>query len=234
MNRKIVIGIVAVAILAIAILGMWLNFCDKQSLKWEIQDENAYDGFSWLSNNTKEGETVLAWWDYADGIEKIGHREVVIREASREIKETISGMHEYPWSWIEYELWYPFESEDKVRDVANFFIAENSNESIRIARKYGADYVLVVYPHDIWKFGAIVIASGKKPSDYVTGGFTSNEKWLMEVENRTVIKKETVGIKMIYGDEVDGFEKVFDNTEDNVETSDFFFRAAIRIYKLKE
>jgi len=233
MNRKIVIGIVAVAILAIAILGMWLNFCDKQSLKWVIQDENAYDGFSWLSNNTKEGETVLAWWDYADGIEKIGHREVVIREASREIKETISGMHEYPWSWIEYELWYPFESEDKVRDVANFFITENSNESISIARKYSADYVLVVYPHDIWKFGAIVMGSGNKPRDYVTGNFTSNERWLMEVENRTVIKKETVGIKMIYGDEVDGFEKVFDNTEYNVETSEIF-RAAIRIYKLKE
>ena len=93
MKRKIVIGIVAVAILAIAIIGMWQEFCDIQSLKWEIQDENAYDGFSWLSNNTKEGETVLAWWDYADGIEKIGHREVVIREASRDIKETIGGMH---------------------------------------------------------------------------------------------------------------------------------------------
>jgi len=93
----------------------------------------------------------------------------------------------------------------------------------------------VVYPQDIWKFGAIVMASGRNPTDYVTGGFTSNERWLMEVENRTVIKKETVGIKMIYGDEVDGFEKVFDNTEGNdVETSEIFRAAIIRIYKLKE
>ena len=45
------------------------------------------------------------------------------------------------------ELWYPYESEDKVRDVANFFIAENPNESMSIARNYGADYVLVVYPY---------------------------------------------------------------------------------------
>ena len=230
MNRKIVIGIVAVAILAIAIIGMQLEFCT--TTKVEIIDENAYDGFSWLSNNTKEGETVLAWWYYSGAIEQIGHREVVIRAAPRGV--AIWGRCIYPPSWIRHELWYTVESEDKVRDVANFFIAENSNESISIARKYGADYVLVVYPQDIWKFGAIVMGSGRNPTDYVTGGFTSNERWLMAVENRTVITKETVGIKMIYGDEVDGFEKVFDNTEDNVETSEFFFRAAIRIYKLKE
>ena len=215
MNRKIIIEIVAVAILAIAIIGMWLEFCDMQSLKWEIQDENAYEGFSWLSNNTKEGETVLAWWDYADGIEKIGHRKVVIREASRNIKETIAGRQKYPWNWIEYELWYPYESEDKVRDVANFFIAENSNESIRIARKYGADYVLVVYPHDIRKFGAIVMASGKNPDDYVTGNLT-----IERIERREVVKNETVGMKIIYGNNVEGFEKVFDNER-------------MRIYKLK-
>ena len=185
---------------------MMLDFCDIQSLKWEIQDEKAYDDFSWRSNNTKEGETVLAWRDYADGIEKIGHRKVVIREASRNIKKVIAGMHEHPWRRIEYVLWYPFKSEDKVRDVANFFIAQNSTESIRIARKYGADHVLMVYPHDIGGFGAIVMGSRRNPTDYVTG--TSEERWLMEVENRTIIKKETVGITMIYGDEVDGFERV--------------------------
>jgi len=217
MKLKIVIGIVAiaVAIMAIALTWMWLDFCDMQSLKWEIQDEKLYEGFSWLSNNTKEGETVLAWWDYADGIEKIGRRKVVIREASRNIKETIAGRQKYPWSWIEYELWYPYESEDKVRDVANFFIAENSNESMRIARKYGADYVLVAYPYDIWKFPCIVLASGKEPDDYITGNFT-----IESIERREVVKKETVGIKMIYGDNVEGFEKVFDNRK-------------MRIYKLK-
>jgi len=217
MKRKIAIGIVAiaVAIMAIALTGMWLDFCDMQSLKWEIQDEKLYEGFSWLSNNTKEGETVLAWWDYADGIEKIGRRKVVIREASRNIKETIAGRQKYPWSWIEYELWYPYESEDKVRDVANFFIAENSNESMRIARKYGVDYALVVYPYDIWKFPCIVLASGNEPDDYITGNFT-----IESIERREVVKKETVGIKMIYGDNVEGFEKVFDNRK-------------MRIYKLK-
>ena len=114
-------------------------------------------------------------------------------------------------------MWYPYESEDKVRDVANFFIAENSNESMSIARKYGADYALVVYPYDIWKFPAIVLASGKEPDDYITGNLT-----IESIERREVVKKETVGIKikMIYGDNVGGFEKVFDNRK-------------MRIYKLK-
>lgn len=133
-----------------------------------------------------------------------------------------------PWRENEYELWYPFESEDKVRDVADFFVTENEMESIEIARKYNANYVVVLYPWDVYKFRAIVLASGKNLDDYIAGNFSFEE-----IENRTVIKKETVGIKMIYGDEVDGFEKVFDNTEDNVETSEIF-RAAIRIYKLKE
>ena len=112
-------------------------------------------------------------------------------------------------------MWYPYESEDKVRDVANFFIAENSNESMSIARKYGADYALVVYPYDIWKFPAIVLAFGKESGDYITGNFT-----IESIERREVVKKETVGIKMIYGDNVEGFEKVFDNRK-------------MRIYKLK-
>ncbi len=214
MKREIIIGIVSVTIIAIAITGMWLDFRDMQALKWEIQDEKLYEGFSWLANNTKEGETVLAWWDYADGIEKIGHRAVVIREASRNIKETIAGRHRYPWSWIEYELWYPYESEEKVRDVASFFVAENSTESMRIARKYGADYVLVVYPEDTWKFGVIALASGENPDDYVTGNFTMDR-----IARREIVKRETIGMEMIYGDDVEGFEKVFDNER-------------MRIYKL--
>ena len=219
MKLKIVIGIVAVAvaIVAMALIGMWLDFCNLEAVKWHIGGPKGEEGYEWLTNNTEGNATVLAWWDYADGIQAISHRKVVIKEASENIKETIAPYNSpgRPWRKIEYELWYPFESEDKVRDVANFFIAENSNESIRIARNYGANYVLVVYPDDIWKFPAIVLASGKEPDDYITGNFT-----IESIERREVVKKETVGIKMIYGDNVEGFEKVFDNRK-------------MRIYKLK-
>jgi hypothetical protein len=206
MKRKIIVGIAAVILLAVALAGMWLDFCDKQSLKWELEDEKLYEGFAWLSTNTEDGETVLAWWDYADGVEQIGQRNVVIREASRDLKGTIAGRQQYPWSWIEYELWYPYESEDRVRDVANFFIAETSTESLSIARKYGADYALVVYPYDTWKFPVIVLAAGKNPDEYVTGNFS-----IEQMESRAIVKKDTIGMNLIYGDEVEGFEKVFDN-----------------------
>ena len=38
MKRKIVIGIVAVAvaIVAIALIGMWLDFCNLEAVKWHI------------------------------------------------------------------------------------------------------------------------------------------------------------------------------------------------------
>lgn len=173
------------------------------------------EGYKWLANNTEGDATVLAWWDYADAVEEVSHRKVVIKEASRDIKDTIESMHRHPWSWIKYALWYPFESKEKVRDVATFFSTENELESIEIARKYNADYVAVLYPEDVYKFRAIAFASGKNPEDYVGGDFTTEE-----IENRTVIKKETVGMKMIYGDEVEGFEKVFDNE-------------GMRIYSLK-
>ncbi len=102
----------------------------------------------------------------------------------------------------------------KEAPIANFLVAEKETESIEIARTYQADYVLVAYPSDVCKFGIIALAAGKNPKDYVTGNFT-----IERLAKREVIKKETVGIKMIYGEEIEGFEKVFDNKR-------------IRIYKL--
>lgn len=98
--------------------------------------------------------------------------------------------------------------------VANFLIAEKETEAIEIARKYKADYVLVAYPSDVREFGIIALAAGKNSDDYITSNIT-----IERIARRDVIKKETVGLKMIYGEEIDGFEKVFDNKR-------------IRIYKL--
>ena len=186
-----------------------------QSLKRHISESEVVEGYKWLANNTEGDATVLAWWDYAKGIQTLSHRKVVIKGASRDIKDTIEGMHRHPWTCIKYNLWYPFESEEKVKDVANFFVAENETEAIEVVRKYNANYVLVLYPWDIHKCSVIALASGKNPDDYIIGKLS-----LEKIENKTVIKKETIGIKMIYGDEVDGFEKVFDNER-------------MRIYNLK-
>lgn len=193
----------------------WADFTNMQSLKRHISESVVVEGYKWLANNTEGDATVLAWWDYANGIQTLGHRKAVIKGASRDIKDTIEGMHRHPWTWIKYNLWYPFESEEKVKDVANFFVTENETEAIEVVRNYNANYVLVLYPGDIYKCSVIALASGKNPDDYIIGKLS-----LEEIEDKTVVKKETIGIKMIYGDEVEGFEKVFDNER-------------VRIYRLK-
>jgi len=225
MARRIIIWLaIAVVVVFLAFFGMWLDFNESQHaiINWLINDQELKEGFLWIAENTASDARVLVWWDYADGVVEIGHRDVVIREASREIKWTIAGMHKYPWSWIAYELWYPFESEEKVRDVGRFFIAENSSAAIDIARKYGADYVFVVYPDDVMKFYAIVMATGKQPSEYLgETEATTREEMVKVVEQRAIIKKETIGMRLIYGDKTEGFEKVFDNER-------------VRIYKIIE
>ena len=102
----------------------------------------------------------------------------------------------------------------KEEPIANFFIAEDEVESVEIARNCNADYVLVAYPSDVYKFGIIASVAGKNPRDYITPNVTYEK-----IERRSVVKKATVGMKMIYGEEIEGFEKVFDNKR-------------IRIYKV--
>ncbi len=195
--------------------GTQIELNNLHPFKPHISESGVEEGYKWLANNTEVDATVLAWWDYAGNIEKQSHRNVVITSASRNIRDTIESRHKHSWSWIKYALWYPFESGDKVKEVANFFAAESEMDAIEIAREYNAKYVLVNYPGDVYKFKAMVLAAGKNPDDYIATKVTPQE-----IENRTFIKRETFGIKMFYGDEVEGFEKVFDNR-------------MMRIYKLR-
>jgi asparagine N-glycosylation enzyme membrane subunit Stt3 len=186
--------------------GTRIEFNNLRSLKRHISESKVAEGYKWLANNTEGDATILAWWDYAANIQTLSHRNVVIKGASRNIKDTIESIHKHSWSWIKYALWYPFESEKRVKEVANFFVAENELEAMEIAREYNANYVLAQYPWDVYKFKAMVVAAGKNPDDYIASTVSPQE-----IENRTIIKRDTVGMKMIYGDEVEGFEKVFDN-----------------------
>lgn len=211
-------GIAAIILVFVAALaGMRLEFDSMQSLDWLMNDPKAVEGYQWLANNTERDATVLAWWDYADGIEKIGHRRVVIAEASRRIKNTVAGYAEpgKPWHKIEYALWYPFESDEKVRDVAGFFISENATSAKEIARKYGANYVLVM-SDDMGKYYPMVMTAGGNFSDYMRMP-ANRSSGISDI--RSYLKKETVFTRMVNGDNIDGFSKAFDNGQ-------------MRIYKL--
>ncbi|KUK69130.1 MAG: Uncharacterized protein XD88_1521 [Methanocalculus sp. 52_23] len=212
-------AIILVLVLASALVGMRLDFADHRSQDWLffVNDSKGVEGYQWLADNTESDATVLAWWDYADGIEKIGHRGVVINEASWRIKNTIAGYTDprKPWHKIEYALWYPFESDEKVKDVAHFFVSDNATSAKEIAQKYGADYVLVT-SDDIHKYYAVVIAAEENVSDYIaipnniSSGISDMGPYL---------KKQTILTSMANGDDIEGFSKEFDN-------------GRMRIYKL--
>jgi len=203
-------GIAAIILVFVAALvGMRLEFDGLQSLDWFMSDSKAVEGYQWLANNTESEAKVLAWWDYADGIRKIGQREVVINEASRKIANTIGGYTDpgKPWHKIEYALWYPFEPEEKVRDVAGFFLSENVTSAKEIARKYKANYVLAM-SDDLGKYFAVVMAAGGNFSDYMSMP-TNRSSGSSDI--RTNLKKETIFTRMVNGDDIEGFSKAFDN-----------------------
>ncbi len=198
-----------VLVVAAALVGMYMEFSGMQSSDWLLKDPKAVEGYQWLANNSEKNAVVLAWWDYADGIEKIGERGVVIKEASSEIKNTIAGYADAtkPWHKIEYALWYPYESDEKVKDVADFFVSENATSSRQIAAKYGATYSLVM-SEDLGKYYPVLMAAGKHFSDYVR---IPKDPMARKFDIESNLKKETVYTKMVNGDSIDGFIKEFDN-----------------------
>ncbi|NMB86212.1 MAG: hypothetical protein GYA29_08225 [Methanothrix sp.] len=211
-------GMVAVVLVALAALaGMRLEFDSMQSPEWLFRDSKAVEGYQWLANSTENDAVVLAWWDYADGIEMIGHRGVVIREASQKIKNTIGGYQDpgKPWHKLEYALWYPYEPNEKVRDVAAFFISENATSAKEISRRFGADYALVM-SGDLGKYFAVLLAAEKNFSDYV---MAPKNPGAGKFDIRSNLKLETIYTKMVNGKSIEGFTKEFDNGQ-------------IRIYKI--
>ena len=203
-------GLAAVALVVVAALvGMRLEFDSMQSLDWVLKDSKVVEGYQWLANNTENETVVLAWWDYADGIKEIGNREVVINEASRNIQNTVGGYADSgkPWHKIEYALWYPYESEEKVNDVASFFLSENATSAGEIAQKYGANYALAM-SDDMGKYFAVLMANGSHFTDYVNVPDYHRSGNFDIMSN---LKKETIYTKMVAGDNIDGFSKEFDN-----------------------
>jgi asparagine N-glycosylation enzyme membrane subunit Stt3 len=203
-------GIAAIILVLVAALaGMRLEFDSMQNLDWFLSDSKAVEGYQWLANNTEKDATVLAWWDYADGIEEIGQRRSVINEASKGIANTIAGYQDpkKPWHKIEYALWYPFESDEKVRDVAGFFISENATSAKKVAQKYGANYALVM-SEDLGRYFAVVMASGGNIRDYIRVP-TNRSFGITDI--RPYLKKENVFTRMVNGDNIEGFTKAFDN-----------------------
>ncbi len=110
----------------------------------------------WIKTNTQENANFLAWWDYGHMIRGIGERETVIYEPSREIL----------WTVANPKLITTFSPNEKVTDVANAITTTNEQETVDIAKKYGADYVFITRD-EMGKASAIFNVTGKDSKNYI-------------------------------------------------------------------
>lgn len=157
--------------------------------------EDTYEAIKFMCG--VDGEKVLAWWDYALEIELAG-KQPVINYASENIKMTIGR----PSS-----LYDTYDQEEKVKDVARFFITDSGDEAKSIAEKYGADLVYLpkqrIFP---CMFPVMRIAANTET--------LFDPQMLDRLYESSMCKKFESGINLRY------FEKIFENKE-------------VCIYKLK-
>ncbi len=155
--------------------------------------EDTYEAMKFLRN--KEGNRVLAWWDFELEIKAAG-KEPVISYASDAIKTTIAR----PAS-----LYDKFEPNEKVADVSRVFTTDSEEVAKSIAEKYGADIVYVSRQRINDMIGVMMFAAD--PGFMQKQDIKSSDEYLEKVIKPTMINKFNVGADLKY------FEKVFENKD---------------------
>ena len=111
-------------------------------------DNNMKTGLSWINSSTPENATILSWWDYGHMIKAVGERNVIVRNPSHEILNSVAD----PNSIKE------FDSNQKIVDVATAFTTDNQTETAQIMAKYNATYIMIGkgdLVKSIWIFKAV-------------------------------------------------------------------------------
>lgn len=96
-------------------------------------DDNMKTSLNWINSSTPENATFLCWWDYGHMIKSVGERNVVVRNPSHEILNSIadpSGMKE-------------FDPNEKILDVASALTTDNQSKTAQIMGKYNATYIMI-------------------------------------------------------------------------------------------
>ena len=151
-------------------------------------DEALKPGLLWLNSSTPTNATIMSWWDYGHMIKAVGERNVVIRNPSEEILNSIadpSGLKERD----------PY---DKILDVATALTTTNQSQTIQIMENYGATY-LVVHKDDLVKCVWFYRIAGLNETNYI-----SNQTFT-ELGNTTMIARlldnRDTGLTLAYQDE---------------------------------
>ena len=156
-------------------------------------DNNMKPGLNWINSSTPMNATFLCWWDYGHMIKAVGERNVIVRNPSNEILNSIAdpnGLKE-------------FDSNEKILDVASALITDNQSKTVQIMEKYNATYIMVGkndLVNSVWFFKI----SGLNYTDYLVNqgpslGFTDLGQDTMIA--RLLSNRDTDPFTLVYGDQ---------------------------------
>ena len=120
------------------------------------------DALEWIRANTPEASMFLCWWDYGHMIKGYTERNVVIRNPSEEILDTVadpSGVTE-------------FESHERILDVAIALTTNNFSETVQILEKYEVTHIFipsrdVLIAHSFYEIAGLDWTDYLEPQDSV-------------------------------------------------------------------
>jgi asparagine N-glycosylation enzyme membrane subunit Stt3 len=156
-------------------------------------DDNMQAGLNWINSSTPENATFLCWWDYGHMIKAVGERNVIIRNPSHEIINSIadpSGIKE-------------FDSNQKIQDVAFAFTTDNQSKTQQMMEKYNASYVMIRNDDTVKSTWFFKIA-GLNYTDYLVNndsGLSYTDLGMNTVIARLLDNRNTGPFTLVYGDQ---------------------------------
>lgn len=149
---------------------------------------NIKDGLDWIKTNTPEDSVFLCWWDHGHMVKGYAERDVIVRNPSEEILESVLDPNE-----IE-----EFDPHERIVDVATAFSTTDPSQTLRIMQKYGASYILV-QKDDLMKASWIFWAAGLDPTEYIEkGDFNEKGKNTMIIR---FLEDRNTGFVLVYHDQ---------------------------------
>jgi asparagine N-glycosylation enzyme membrane subunit Stt3 len=156
-------------------------------------DDNMKTGLNWINSSTPENATVLCWWDYGHMIKAVGERNVVVRNPSHEIINSIadpSGIKE-------------FDPNEKILDVASALATDNQSKTVQIMGKYNATYIMIGKDDAIKSVWFFKIA-GLNYSDYLVNqgsGLAFTDLGRNTLVAKFLDNRDTGPFTLVYGDQ---------------------------------
>jgi asparagine N-glycosylation enzyme membrane subunit Stt3 len=156
-------------------------------------DDNMKLGLNWINSSTPMNATFFCWWDYGHMIKAVGERNVIVRNPSHEILNSISdpnGIKE-------------FDSNEKILDVASALTTDNQTKTTQIMEKYDATY-LMVDKDDLVKSTWFFKIVGLNFTDYLVNqgsGFVFTDMGKTTMIARLLENTNTEPFSLVYQDE---------------------------------